>query len=360
MYRRIDNMKKYKTFIPYILILALVVYITFTHLGNNPQNIIAVTGATPKAIVAPIPDNITLTVKGCTTKVYTFNNRELEALASSYLFTREISDEGTYLGAYRYHGIPIINILDGIKIKKPADAAFDGPHDIIVQFKSRKGKISKCSYGELVMSKNMFNYILAYKREPIQPAKEGDSYTKNLYKKDIKGLKLVIACDIDTTRYLDDVIEINLLLPNYDDSLLPETKKGKSCLATRVVCISQGKPHTADFLHVQPQAVSNWIQVGHGRGYKGISNAKGFNLKYFLVKNFSPIPHDAWFLFVGCDGYRCVFSYQEIFEHDSGNKLLIATHINGKPAQGNYMLASTDDFFVDRCVWGLSHILLFK
>lgn len=338
----------------------LIVHIIVLHFFNsNPQDVIAVTGATPKALVAPIPEDFNLTVKGCTAKVYTFNSKELATLASTYLFTREISSDNTYLGAYRYHGISIINILDGIKIKKPANAAFDGPHDIIVQFKSRNGKISQCSYGELVMSANMFSYILAYKREPIQPAEEGDSYSKNLYKEDIKGLKLVIACDKDTTRYLDDVIEINLLLPHYDNALLPETKKGKSCLATHVACISQGKQNTANFMHLQLQEVSNWIQVGHGRGYKGISIVKGFNLRSFLINNFSSIPHDAWFLFVGCDGYRCVFSYKEIFEHDSGDKLLIVTHINGKPSQGNYMLGSTHDFFVDRCVWGLSHILLF-
>lgn len=339
----------------------LVVYIIVLHFfNNNPQDIIAVTGATPKAVVVPIPEDTNLTVRGCTAKVYTFNSTELATLASTYLFTREISSDKTYLGAYRYHGISIINILDGIKIKKPVDAAFDGPHDIIVQFKARNGKISQCSYGELVMSANMFSYILAYKREPIQPAKEGDSYTKNLYKEDIKGLKLVIACDNDTTRYLDDVVEINLLVPRYDNLFLPEAKKGKSCSSTHIECISLGKLHTANFSKVQPQTLSNWIQVGHGRGYKGISNAKGFNLRSFLTKNFSFIPHDAWFLFVGCDGYRCVFSYKEIFEHDSGSELFIATQIDGTSVQGNYMVASASDFFVDRCVWGLSHILLFS
>jgi len=64
-------------------------------------------------------------------------------------------------------------------------------------------------------------------------------------------------------------------------------------------------------------------------------------------------------MFIGCDGYRCLFSYKEIFEQDAGNKLMIVTHINGKSAQGHFMVASTGDFFVDRCVWGLSHILLF-
>lgn len=340
--------------------MVLIVYIIVLHFfNNNPKNVIAVTGATPKAIVAPIPDGINLTVKGCTEKVYTFNSSELATLAPTYIFTREISSDKTYLGAYRYHGISIINILDGIKIKKPVDAAFDGPGDIIVQFKSRNGNTSQCSYGELVMSGNMFNYILAYKREPIQPAKEGNTYSKNLYREDLKGLRLVIACDRDTSRYLDDVVEINLTVPQYDCSALPKTKKGKRCSSSYILCTSPNKSHRATFTGVSQQTISDWVQVGHGRGYKGIVQVKGFNLKSFLYQNFSYIPHDAWFLFVGCDGYRCLFSYKEIFEHDSGNKIIIATHINGKPSQGNYMLASTDDFFVDRCVWGLSHILLF-
>ncbi|MEJ5360506.1 MAG: hypothetical protein WHV26_00465 [Spirochaetota bacterium] len=327
--------------------------------SKSPQDIIAITGATPKAIAATVPSGSMLTIKGCTDKVYTFDSNALSALVPTYIFTREITPDSHYLGAYRYHGIPIANILDGIKIKKPAGAAFDGPHDIIVQFKSRNGKIAQCSYGELVMSGNMFNYILAYKRQPIQPAHEGSAYTKNLYKEDLKGLRLVIACDSDTSRYLDDVVEINLSVPAYDSSLLPKTKKGMSCSSSAIHCITKDTNTIANFSTLQKQTVSNWIMVGHGRGYKGISTVAGFNMKSFLHKNFTHIPKDAWFLFVGCDGYRCIFSYKEIFEHDTGNKLLVATNINEKQVQGNFMVGSTADYFVDRCVWGLSHILMF-
>lgn len=353
-------MERLKHYLPYLLLGILALYIVCVHyFRNNPRDVIAITGATPKAIVAPLPEGISLTITGYTARVYTLTSKSLAAFMPAYVFTREVTDTGKYAGAYRYHGIPLLNILEGIKIKKPADAVFDGPHDIIVQFKSRSGKISKCSYGELVMSGNMFNYILAYKREPIQPAKEGNTYSKNLYREDLKGLRLVIACDRDTSRYLDDVVEINLTVPQYDCSALPKTKKGKRCSSSYILCISPDKSHRATFTGVSQQTISDWVQVGHGRGYKGIVQVKGFNLRSFLYQNFSYIPHNAWFMFIGCDGYRCVFSYKEIFEQDAGNKLMIGTHINGKSAQGHFMVASTGDFFVDRCVWGLSHILLF-
>lgn len=340
-------------------VITLIAICSILSCTRSPQDFIVVTGATPKAITTPIPEGITLTVNGCIDKVYTFDSNALSAFVPTYLFTREITPKSDYQGAYRYHGIPIVHILDGIKIKKPANAAFDGPHDIIVQFKSRNGKISKFSYGELIMSGNMFSYILAYKREPIQPAKEDSSYTKNLYKEDIKGLRLVIACDTDTSRYLDDVVEINCTVPAYDSSLLPKTKKGISCSSSHINCIFRDYSTIAQFNEVNKQAVSDWVMVGHGRGYKGVSKASGFNMKSFLYNNFVNIPKNAWFLFVGCDGYRCVFSFKEIFEHDTGNKLLVVTHLNGKPVQGNFMVGSTADFFIDRCVWGLSHILMF-
>jgi len=353
-------MKRVKQYLPYILIVIAAIYIICMHYYRiNPHDIIAITGATPKAITAPIPEGITLIINGCTPKAYEFNSDTLKAFVPTCLFTREINETKTYEGAYRYHGIPIINILDGIKIKKSADSAFDGPHDIIVQFKSRNGKISSCSYGELVMSGNMFNYILAYKREPIQPSKEGDTYKKNMHKENIKGLRLVIASDADTSRYLDDVVEINLTEPNINSLALPKTEKGKQCTSNQIVCISHDARHLATFSNTKEQTVSQWVQVGHGRGYKGIVQADGYNLKSFLYNNFWHIPRNAWFMFVGCDGYRCIFSYREIFEQDTGDKLMIATQINKKPAPGNLMVASTGDFFVDRCVWGLSHIILF-
>jgi len=59
-----------------------------------------------------------------------------------------------------------------------------------------------------------------------------------------------------------------------------------------------------------------------------------------------------------CDGYRALFSGREIFLSDDGASYMIIDSIDGKSATGKYMLAPVDDYFVDRDVWGLTHIVM--
>jgi len=61
---------------------------------------------------------------------------------------------------------------------------------------------------------------------------------------------------------------------------------------------------------------------------------------------------------VGCDGYRCLFSGREIFDIDEGESILISDEMNGKAVRGGLMLAPVEDYFIDRAVWGLSHIVV--
>ncbi len=65
----------------------------------------------------------------------------------------------------------------------------------------------------------------------------------------------------------------------------------------------------------------------------------------------------AFYLFVACDGYRSLFSGTEIFATAAGRESMIITEMDGERPSGGMTLGPVRDYFVDRDVWGLSHIV---
>jgi hypothetical protein len=55
-----------------------------------------------------------------------------------------------------------------------------------------------------------------------------------------------------------------------------------------------------------------------------------------------------------------LLSGREIFSTKEGSSFMLLRSLNGKKPAGNNMLATVKDYFVDRDVWGLSHIVLIQ
>ncbi len=345
----------------FFIITVAVVSVTaavFTGCSGRGIDVEALTGATPLAVEHDVPRGVTLSVNGMVKKEYRFSRRALNGMASTRLRTREVTPEGEFLGAYIYYGIPLFNILEGVAPKKPDDAPFDRPLDMIVEVVSESGTKSLFSYGELTMTDDRHPVTLAFRREQVLPSKDPEKYRKNSFTEDVDGLKLVCPRDPDTERYLDKVVSITLTTPDVQYGKLPVMKQGKKCKSGTIQCVESGKSRKGSFDGVPGRKVTGWVRVGHGRGYKGISSASGYKLRAFLKQNFPGCGEDNYFLFVACDGYRTIFSGSEIFATEDGESFIIADKLDGKRPPGGIMLAPVDDYFVDRDVWGLTHIVL--
>jgi hypothetical protein len=151
---------------------------------------------------------------------------------------------------------------------------------------------------------------------------------------------------------------MTLLLPRFPEEILPPVSKGIDCVARELTCVSAGVAVPARLDDVASGTVTNWIRVGHGRGFKGIEPmVEGYDLRAFLRLNFPGLSTADYFLFVGCDGYRALFSGREIFTTADGAAMLILPGHVREPGAEGYTLAPVADFFVDRDVWGLSHVV---
>jgi hypothetical protein len=342
------------------ILLGLCIFIYLRQRDKNYYDMInAVSGATPLAIAVDVPDNISLTVDGLVKKEYHFSASALSGFASTRIRTREFTADGTYLGAYSYAGIPVFNILEGIAPKKPTDAAFSQPQDIVVVFTAASGRQVTFSFNELIMADDSLPVTLAYHREQIVPTADEvrNSYQKNRYTQNLSGLRLIAPGEPDVSRYLDHVERITYTVFDIPDQLLPPRAKGRRCASDSIRCIDGTDVWPATFNGVGRNMKSRWAILGHGHGYEKTVAVEGFDVRSFLKVNFKGAGAGDYFLFVACDGYRCLFSGREIFSIDTGRSMMIADRIDGqKPASG-FQLAPPADFFADRSLWALSHVI---
>jgi hypothetical protein len=341
------------------LVLVLVFTFTMWDVIVHKDYIDAFSGATPLALEKEVPAGLKLVIDGKVKKQYEFIRSSFRLLAKSRIRIPEITSTGEILGAYIYTGIPMYYIMEGVAPLKTESDAFDRPLDMIVVFTSSTGKKVRFSYGELTMASDSHPIMLAYHREPVLPSKDPETYTRNTLDKNFRGLRLVCPGERDNARFLDDVVRITLEIPNIPDELIPPMQKKKKCTSTAISCIYAGNVQPADYEGVKEITVSHWFRTGHGRGIKGErpATASGYHLASFLKHNFQDCGPDDFYLFVGCDGYRVLLSGREIFCTSAGDTFMLLKSLNGNPPKGGHTLGPIADFFVDRDVWGLSHIV---
>ncbi|MCP4214031.1 MAG: hypothetical protein GY765_05200 [bacterium] len=319
----------------------------------------AFSGATPIALQRDVPDGLELRIEGKVKKHYTLGSAGFRLLAPTRVRTREVSPDGELLGSYIYNGVPLLYILEGVAPLKTKEDAFNRPLDMMVVFHSASGKKVVFSYGELTMTADDHPPFLAFFREPLQPTKSPETYKGNKNMENITGLRLVCPGEPDTARYLDNVQRLTLVLPpSSNDHLLPEMRKGEKCISDSIQCLQGETVTVAMYENVERVKEENWFRIGHGRGVKGsgLASVEGVSLISFLRENFPGSTADDFFMFVACDGYRCLFSGREIFRTSEGRRMLLIEAINGVAPAGGKTLGALGDFFVDRNIWGLSHV----
>ncbi len=325
---------------------------------EEPQ-IDAFSGATPLALNKDVPNNLSLTIDGRVKQTYRFDSRSLRLLAHTRIRIPEVTPRGNIMGTYIYTGVPVLHILEGVVPQKKKTDAFDRPLDMIVTATSADGTSVHFSYGELTMANDSLPVMLAFSREPLNPSKDPDKYTKNRLPKEFNGLRLVCPAEKDNSRFLDNVVRITLVQPAAPDHLLPKMQRKKDCSSSAITCISEEKQWAANFKNIPAIQNSYWVRIGHGRGIKGDTPAtvSGPGLVDFLKQNFPKTSEEDFFMFVACDGYRSLFSGKEIFGTEAGTKAMLIDQFNGKPHPNGYTLGPCADFFIDRSIRAVTHIV---
>lgn len=318
--------------------------------------------ATPVAVNKAVPQEINLLITGQVKRNWAMKSPDFAALAQTRLRCIENTPDGTITGAYIYQGVPLLHILEGVMPQNRPDDPFDRPLDMVVAAENPQGGNSWFSYGELTMCSDDRPVIAAFHREELLPSKDPEEYRRNSWHGPHRGLRLVSSRDRDNSRHIDGLSEMALLRPKWPTPQGTPTMKipGKDAplpneltFADGANTLWTGRPDSLDLPWVQ---IEDWRRIGHGRGLKSQKpeQLSGYRFSDFLQKMFSQVSREDAFLVVAIDGYRVLFSGREVFEHDEGRGLLL----QDAAAEGQgWSIQASGDFFVDRCVWGLSHII---
>lgn len=319
----------------------------------------AFSGATPSALYYPPPDGLKLLVEGRLERPWKVTSRSLRLLAPVRVRTREVTPDGRIMGSYAYTGVPVMYILAGVDPRPLSIDPDDRPLDMLVMFASRDGKRSVFTYGELVLADDALPVTLAWKREPVLPERNADNYKGNRITHELSGMRLVCPRETDTARYLDDVVRIRLEVPVFAREILPPVRKHSVCRSDEITCIDGEGSWPAMLNHFPRKTWPDWFRIGHGMGIHSQQTAvaEGTALAPLLQNWFPQSSSDDFFLVSGCDGYRVLLSGRELFADPRGDRFLLVDKVDGTPPENGFMLGVFGDFYIDRCVRGLSHIV---
>ena len=265
-----------------------------------------------------------------------------------------VNDKDDFVGAYRYDGYSLYDILNNVVVKKKLEAEFGSMIDVWVEIENNKGEKVVVSWGEIYYPTNRYNIIIATKVARIVPSK-----TKDLWPLPTES-RLIVGSDLVTERNISSPTKITVKsFPNSH----PVNKEMVSAYSP-VMTIYKNE-QKMDSLKKYPsnpfQQLYQTVFYGRGKGIHGIKNFKGVMLKDVLAKyaeiNKKNI-QNMMIAVIAKDGFRCVYTFSELFNrNDYAEVLLIDKSADEK--FGIFSLFPAQDFFSDRAVKAIEEIRIF-
>jgi hypothetical protein len=257
-----------------------------------------------------------------------------------------------FVGAYRYDGYSLFDILDKRVLKKANSSEFNPIIDLYVEIENDMGEKVVFSWGEIYYPNILHNIIIASGVARIIPSR-----TKDLWPLPAES-KIVAAYDLVTERNISSPVKITVrsfphsFVVNRDLSPLYSSKISLFDSSKQIGLIDK-IPEGVSFV------TFNTIFYGRGRGIHSTSPFSGVFLKNLLQKYYPVNRKDlqsGLMCIAGEDGYRCAVSYSELFDrNDQQEFMLIKT--NPMEDGGLFRIFAAADFFSDRAIKSVSEIL---
>ena len=256
-----------------------------------------------------------------------------------------------FVGAYRYDGYSLFDILDKRILKKVNSSEFKPIIDLYVEIENEKGEKVVFSWGEIYYPNNLHKKLIATSVSRIVPSK-----TKELWPLP-DASRIIAASDLVTERNIASPVRITIR--SYPHSF--DMKKGLSPMYSQQIDLYSSSQRLGQ-INTLPSNASNetYNTIFYGRG-KGIHSTTPFNgilLKDLLMRYFpvnSQNLKSGLLCIAGKDGYRSAVSYSELFNrNDQQEFMLIKTAV--QEDGGLYRIFAASDFFSDRAIKSVSDI----
>ena len=261
------------------------------------------------------------------------------------------NNEIAFVGAYRYDGYSIYDILNERILQKANQEEFPPIVDLYVEISNDKGESVLLSWGELYYPANRYKIILATKVMHIVPSKSKDLWPLPT------ETKLIVGTDLITERNISNPTKI--IVKSLDGKF--KIQKNLKPLFSKDLKIYE-QNNLIETLTQLPKNVKqetySTIFYGRGRGIHSTSDFIGCELKNILKNNFKITKkniQNGMFTVVGKDGYRAAYTFSEIMNRNDQAEVLLIDKNNYENA-GRFSLFPSADFFSDRAIKALSEI----
>lgn len=300
--------------------------------------------------------NPTLTIGGEIANPFTVDLSKLP-IRSEMVKETYLNEKGdtVFIGAYRYDGYSLYDILNNTILQKKNEKEFNPIIDLYVEIENAKGDKVVLSWGEIYYPVNRHKIFFATKVARIVPSK-----TKDLWPLPTEN-KLVIATDLVTERNISNPTKITV--KSYSASI--EVNRELDDNYAKEIIISKGDKQLGKISkYPDDMAKNNYPTVfyGRGRGIHGVTDFIGVPLKDILAKHVAFTKkniQNGMVVVVGKDGYRCVFTFSEIFNRCDFAEVLLINKTSDKK-DGAFSLFPGADFFSDRAVKNITEIRIIE
>jgi hypothetical protein len=274
------------------------------------------------------------------------------------LIIKEALPEGSsnrFIGAYRYDGYSLYDILNRSVLNKKNETEFPPIIDMYVKVENDKGESVIISWGEIYYPIHRHEIIIATKVARIVPSK-----TKDLWPLP-EETRLIISSDLLTERNISNPVKITV----YSSSATYTVNKGMSPLVSKSIKIYDDNNFVEELVKVPVSAQKiNYETVfyGRGRGIHSTTPFDGYLLEEILKPYYKSTPEalrSGYLVIASIDGYRCVYSFSEIFNRNDQAEILLIEDPDIQDG-GAFRLFPAGDFFSDRAVKAVSEIKLLK
>jgi hypothetical protein len=264
-----------------------------------------------------------------------------------------LNDDGsnTFVGAYRYDGYSLFDILNDRKLKKSNAEEFRPIIDVYVVIENNRGEKVVISWGEIYYPNYLHSIIIATDVMRIVPSK-----TKELWPLPVE-CKLVIANDLITERNLSSPSKITVKSCQRSYNV---NREMNPLFSEEVKVLNGEKP--IETLKEIPGRIQketlHTIFYGKGRGIHSTQPFTGIYLKDYLTTQVpfnSKNLREGLVVLAGIDGYRSVYTFSEIMNRNDQAEVLLVP-CPGEKDGGRFRILPSCDFFSDRAVKALSEI----
>jgi hypothetical protein len=257
----------------------------------------------------------------------------------------------SFVGAYRYDGYSLFDILNKRILKKKNAAEFRPVIDVYVEIENARGEKVVVTWGEIYYPNCLHNILIATRIMRIVPSK-----TKELWPLPTES-KLIIGNDLITERNISAPAKITVR--SFPRSY--PVNREMTPLVSNEIKLFNGEKQT-EVITSLPQSLRketlHTIFYGKGRGIHSTQPFTGVYLKNYLTGKILFNRNNlrtGLVLLAGADGYRAVFSFSEIMNRNDQAEMLIVP-CTADTDGGKFRIFPSCDFFSDRAVKALSEI----